>query len=307
MIGAIVNPRAGGWKRLHDSALLHDRSATVARWLDPEQPNRVKVYEMTAPADGQRLANIALDEGCDTVVAVGGDGTVNDVLQTVAADDRARLGLIPMGTANVLARVLDIPRHDPARAAQIVVSGLEQRIDLGKTGEKWFALVAGVGFDGAVTKAVNHRVKHRIGEWAYVIAAAKVAMRYPRCRITLTLDGLTPMEIDSYLVLIANGGQYAGHYRLGPDVSTTDGLLDVFVCTHRRPLLRSMAADALALVRNRFHVALGVRHFQARDILLTSDRPMPVQLDGDLTGHLPLSIQVVPAALRIRVPHPVPA
>ena len=304
MVGAIVNPRSGGWKRLHDSHLMHDRTAAVARWLDPEQPERVRVYEMQAADDGQRLAREALDAGCDTIVVVGGDGTINDVLQTLAAEDKARLGLIPMGTANVLARVLDIPRHDPARAAQIAVNGLEQRIDLGHTGSRWFALVAGIGFDGAVTKAVSRRVKRRIGEWAYVLAAAKVAMRYPRCHITLTLDDKGPQEFDAYLVLIANGGQYAGHYRLGPQVSPSDGLLDVFVCTHRRPLVRGMASDAFALVRNRFHTATGVHHFQARSISLSSDKPMPVELDGDPTGHLPLTVQVAPAVLRVRVPHP---
>ena len=304
MVGAIVNPRSGGWKRLHDSHLLHDRCAAVARWLDPDRPDRVRVFEMQAPADGQRLAREALEAGCETLVVVGGDGTINDVLQAVATDDRARLGIIPMGTANVLARVLDIPRHDPARAAQIAVHGLERRIDLGHTGDRWFALVAGIGFDGAVTNAVSRKMKRRIGEWAYVLAAAKVAMRYPRCRVTLTMDDRAPVEIDAYLILIANGGQYAGHYRLGPQVSPSDGLLDVFVCTHRRPLVRGMASDAFALVRNRFHTATGVHHFQARNIALTSDRTMPVELDGDPIGCLPLSVQVVPAALRVSVPHP---
>lgn len=304
MVGAIVNPRSGGWKRLHDSHLLEDRAATVARWLDPEQPDRVRVFLMQGAADGQRLAREALDAGCETLVVVGGDGTINDVIQALASDDRAQLGVIPMGTANVLARVLDIPRHDPARAAQIAVHGLEQRIDLGYTGERWFALVAGIGFDGAVTKAVSRRIKRRIGEWAYVLAAARVAMSYPRCHVTLTLDERTPLEFDAYLILIANGGQYAGHYRLGPQVSPSDGLLDVFVCTHRRPLVRGMASDAFALVRNRFHTATGVHHFQARSISLTSDKTMPVELDGDPTGQLPLAVQVVPAALRMRVPHP---
>jgi len=212
--------------------------------------------------------------------------------------------VIPMGTANVLARVLEIPRHDPACAAQIAMTGLEQRIDLGRTDDRWFALVAGIGFDGAVTNAVSRKMKRRIGEWAYVLAAAKVAMRYPRCRINLTLDDREPQEFDAYLVLIANGGQYAGHYRLGPQVSPTDGLLDIFVCTHRRPLVRGMASDAFALVRNRFHTATGVHHFQARHITLTSDKTMPVELDGDPTGQLPLTVHVAPSALRVRVPHP---
>ena len=176
MVGAIVNPRSGGWKRLHDSHLMHDRMAVVARWLDPEQPDRIRVYEMKAADDGQRLTQEALDAGCDTVVVVGGDGTINDVLQTLASEDRARLGVIPMGTANVLARVLEIPRHDPACAAQIAMTGLEQRIDLGRTDDRWFALVAGIGFDGAVTNAVSRKMKRRIGEWAYVLAAADAGL-----------------------------------------------------------------------------------------------------------------------------------
>jgi len=304
-LAAILNPKAGGWARLQDAQDRQDPAAAVARWLAPEAPESVWTRETRAPGDGARLACEALAQGYETLVAVGGDGTINAIVQGVQsaqAADQVRLGLLPMGTANVLARVLEVPLEDPQAAARIIRAGQERRIDLGRMGERWFVLVAGIGFDGAVTQAVNLGLKERIGEWAYVLAAARAALSFPRCRVTLTLDGATPQEFDAYLVLVANGGRYAGQFLLSPEVSPSDGLLDVFVCLHRRPLARAVAADALALTRGHLDRAPGVRRFRARHIVLETDCPLPVELDGDAAGQTPAIIEVVPNVLRVLVP-----
>ncbi len=304
-IGAIFNPRAGGWTRLHDPQARQAPAEAVARWLAPEAPESVWVQAMRAAGDGARLAREALAQGCDTLVAVGGDGTINDVVQglySAGAASSPRLGLLPMGTANVLARVLNLPRYDPEAAGQIVRAGRERQIDLGRMGERVFVLVAGIGFDGAVTQAVNMRLKRRIGEWAYILAAAQLALSYPRRTVHLELDNGHSRTFDAYLILIANGGRYAGRFQLGPAVSLSDGLLDVFVCLRRRPLVRGIATHALALACNRLIQAAGVRHFRARVITLDADSPLPIELDGDAAGQTPTTIEVVPNALRVLVP-----
>src|SRR5579871_1321907 len=101
-ICAIVNPRAGGWKRLKDPQAAADPIGTAARWIAPDAPESVTVRAMRGPDEGAHLAQALLEEGYETLVAVGGDGTINDIIQTIASAGKGtRLGLIPMGTANV--------------------------------------------------------------------------------------------------------------------------------------------------------------------------------------------------------------
>ena len=302
-ICAIVNPRAGGWKRLNDPAAVADPLATVARWIAPDAPESIKVYAMRGPDEGAQMANTLINEGFDTIVAVGGDGTINDVIQSVAtAGLGTRFGLIPMGTANVLSRVLGIPRNDPAAAARIIREGKEHPIDLARANGKWFSLVAGIGFDGAVTHAVNFRLKRRIGRLAYGIATVQVAMNYPRRHIRLTLDHGETKEFNSYMTLVANGGRYAGRFQLGPHVRIDDGYLDVFVCMRRRPLLRSLTTHGIALLRDRLHTASAVQHFRVKHLTLDAAEPLPIELDGDAAGDTPITIEIVPKALNVLVP-----
>jgi YegS/Rv2252/BmrU family lipid kinase len=300
---AIVNPRSGSWQR---SAYAHrDPVEIVSGWLAPEDPQSVKVKVMRGAKEGVTLTRQALDEGCDTVVAVGGDGTINDVIQGLCGNSsqaQGRLGLIPMGTANVLARILGFPLHDPHAASRIVSEGHTRRIDLGRANGQWFALVAGVGFDGAVTRAINPRWKRRLGRLAYVATAARVAAKYPKARITIQTEVGPPQDYDAFLVLIANGGRYAGNFRLGAQVRLDDGMLDLFVCLRSGPLLPTLVANGYALARSRLDRAVGIVHLRAREVVLSADRALPLQLDGDTVGTTPATISIVPGALEVLVP-----
>jgi YegS/Rv2252/BmrU family lipid kinase len=302
-ICAIVNPRSGSWQR--SGYERQDPIEIVSHWLAPEAPASLTVKVMHGPKEGVALTRQALAEGFSTVVAVGGDGTINDVIQGLCGDcsqARGRLGLIPMGTANVLARILGLPLHDPLAASRIVREGHTRRIDLGRANGQWFALVAGIGFDGAVTRAIDPRCKRMFGRLAYVATAARVATRFPRARITLQTDAGPPRDYDAFLVLIANGGRYAGNYRLGAYVRLDDGMLDVFVCLRNGPLLPTVMATGYALARSRLDRAAGVVHFRVRQAVVTADRALPLQLDGDAVGATPASVSVVPAAIEVIVP-----
>jgi YegS/Rv2252/BmrU family lipid kinase len=275
----------------------------VAAWLAPDDPDSIKTLVMAGPNDGAILTRMALDAGYDTIVAVGGDGTLNDVIQELCRTENAvRLGLIPMGTANVLARVLALPIDDPLAAAAIVRVGDERRIDLGRCGDRWFALVVGVGFDGAVTLAVDPERKRRLGRLAYVMAAVRVVFRYSASQITLELDGGAVQTFPAYLVLIANGGRYAGSYRLGDEVLLDDGQFDLFVLQRHGPLLFCVIRHTIALLANRLNSAAGVMHLRAQQVSITSDRLVPVQADGDPIGLTPAVVEIAPARLRVLAP-----
>ena len=304
----IVNPRAGGWRHVPISAVSGAFESTVTNWLLCHErcaPGQIQVHLLQEANGGATLARAAIAAGCRTLVAVGGDGTFNDILQGVMASghgDTVTLGLIPMGTANVLAGVLGLPVGDPSGAARIICEAHTRRIDVGQTQSRWFALVAGVGFDAAATQRVNARLKRRVGELAYVAAAFGLALRYPRQPVRLQFDGGPTQTFDAYLVVIANGGQWGGRFRLGADVRPDDGLLDVYVCERRGPLAVSVLRHGLALLQNRFESVAGVQHFQARDIVVDAHLPLPIQLDGDAAGSTPLHVHVVPNALRVFVP-----
>ncbi len=304
----IVNPRAGGWRHVKPSGPDTTPAALVTEWLlchNRYAPNQVQIHLLREAGAGASLARAALDRGCRAIVAVGGDGTFNDVLQGVMASGVSTdvtLGLIPMGTANVLAGVLGLPLADPHGAARVVCAGHTRSIDVGQTQSHWFALAAGVGFDAEAARRVSSRWKRRVGEAAYVASAAKLVLRYPRHAIRLVCDDGPVRAFDAYLVVVANGGQYGGRFRLGANVRLDDGLLDVYVCERSGPLALSVLRHGLALLRNRFEGVAGVRHFQVRDVVITSDTPLAVHLDGDAAGATPLHVRVEPNALRVLVP-----
>lgn len=305
-LAAIVNPRSGGWRRLRDAQARADPAAAVARWLASENSESVFVRETRGAGEGRELALQAIAQGCDTIVAVGGDGTINEVLQgicSVPVEARPRLGILPMGTVNVLARVLGLPVHEPPTAARAVLESHVRQIDVGRANGRWFVLGAGVGFDARVIQRVDSRLKQHLGRIAYILAILRTLWSYPRCPLTITLDDGDPQSFDAYLALIANGDHYAGGFRLGPDVQPNDGLLDVFLCLRRRPFACGVFAHALALVRHRLYAAPAVRHFRARRIVIDAAQPLPVQLDGDLAGTTPVTLEVTPSALRVLAPN----
>ncbi len=304
----IVNPRAGGWRHVKSSAPAAAPAALVTDWLlchNRYKPDQVQVHLLREAGAGAALARSALDAGCRAIVSVGGDGTFNDVLQGVMAsglNEAVTLGLIPMGTANVLAGVLGLPLDDPRGAARVICAGHTRSIDVGRTQTRWFALAAGIGFDAEATRRVSPYWKRRVGEPAYVVSAAKLALRYPRHAIRLVCDGGPAQAFDAYLVVVANGGQYGGRFRLGANVLLDDGLLDVYVCERSGLLAASVLRHGLALLRNRFEGVAGVRHFQVRDVVIEADTPLAIHLDGDAAGLTPLHVRVVPNALRVCVP-----
>lgn len=301
-IVAVVNPYSGGWKRYPGGTTAAGRAALLSDWLADGQGEELLIRETCAPGDGTKQAKLALAEGHEILVAVGGDGTVREVAQALVREQRGKLALLPIGTVNVLARALAIPLNNPATAGRILLQGRERRLDVGRCEEAYFMLMAGIGLDGAVVQGIDARWKRRLGGASYLLRALRLSLRLPKQAVTLTVDEGVPQRYDAYQVLIANTAEYGGSLPLGSMVKPDDGLLDIFVCRRRVPLVGALLGDLSRLARGRFAETGAVHHFQARRVQVAGEGRLPVQLDGDSAGHTPVTVTCVPAALTVYGP-----
>ncbi len=258
----------------------------------------------TAPGDARRLAAEAVQEGFETVVAAGGDGTLNEVLNGLGdvahGFEQARLGVLPLGTVNVFAREMGLPR-DFMGAWATVRAGREVAIDLpqvefgeGKeAGRRFFAQLAGAGLDARAIELVKWEIKKKIGPFAYVLAGLQALAQKP-AKITVSTNGGTA---QGGLVLIGNGGLYGGDYRIFPGASMNDGLLDVCVFPKVTWLTLGICGPSL-LLRGRLPRSTHVLLRSAR-VTLTGSPPASMEVDGEWAGKLPASFSVRQAALRV--------
>jgi YegS/Rv2252/BmrU family lipid kinase len=264
--------------------------------------------KLTAAAgDARRLAAEAIREGFESVVAAGGDGTLNEVLNGFSdvpdGFERARLGLLPLGTVNVFARELDIPtKLDAAWAA--ICQGRETRIDLptvdfqasGKRERRCFAQLAGAGLDARAVEQVRWQLKKKIGYLAYVVAGLKALMG-AQSKITVTGGG---HSVTGEQVLIGNGRLYGGQYRVFPQADLRDGRLDV--CVFPRVTWFTLAHCGPSLLLRGTLPSSATKAFQAESLTLSSPSSTPLEADGELLGHLPATFSLQRSRLRVIVP-----
>lgn len=276
-----------------------------------------------APGDASRLAAEAVQEGFDIVVAAGGDGTVNEVLNGLGDAPegfaRARLGVLPLGTVNVFARELALPL-DLGPAWQVILAGRETRIDLprveyegaGGRQRRYFVQLAGAGLDARAVELVHWELKKKIGPLAYVWAGLE-ALRAAPAQITVARDSSPAPGPDATahladaranstaaLVLIGNGRLYGGEFRIFPKADLRDGLLDV--CVFPRADWRTLASCGPSLLLRGRLPASVAECFSAAAVTLSSPGSVPFELDGELVGHLPALFLIERERLRVIVP-----
>ena len=291
----IFNPTARG-----------DKARRFRRHLDAI--GREAKLKLTAAAgDARRLAAEAVGEGFEVIVAAGGDGTLNEVLNGIgdAPDgfERARLGVLPLGTVNVFARELALStKLDVAWA--VIRQGRETRIDLpaveyrakGAPQRLYFAQMAGAGLDARAIELVNWQLKKKIGSLAYVVAGLR-ALLGAQSKITAAGGGHSAV---GELVLIGNGRLYGGDFRVFPQADLRDGLLDVCVFPRVNWLTLLRCGPGL-LLRGRLPASC-VKVFQAESFTLTSPSATALEADGELIGHLPATFSIARSRLRVIVP-----
>lgn len=290
----IVNPASGGVRGEADLALLRETAAWLSRHGMPTE-----VRLTATPGDATRLAAEAVRKRMDMVVAVGGDGTLNDVIQALAEHDTA-LGVLPMGTVNVWAREMGIPM-ELAAAREVLLHGVRRRVDLGLAGRRYFLLMAGVGFDAEVARRVDRGRLKRLGLKLlhYIAAAGVMSVTQPPTRVWVQYDGKR-RTYNALMILVGNTRLYGGALSFANRAVADDGRLDLVVVENGGLLYRLGVLGRAVLRRD----SLGprVRYAQARVIRMLSEVPLPVQVDGEVIGTLPMTFTAAASALTVVVP-----
>ncbi len=252
--------------------------------------------EPDAPA---RLAKEAAAAGRD-LVACGGDGVVSE-LAAVAADTGCRLAIVPTGAGNDFARELGYDTKNPMSAFDVLTSGQDQVVDLGRVNGRWYTCVTASGFDAEANRWAN-TVQRISGTALYVAATIRTLAVYSPKPYRLTVDGESH-ELEAWLIAVGNGPAYAGGMHITPNASMHDGLLDVTVIG---PLSKPALLWAFPRVFKGTHVSHpAASTFRGEHIELVSldaSTPMDVYADGERVGPLPASMEAVPDALTVRVP-----
>jgi len=282
----VLNPEARTARRLGVASEL----STVA----PQAILRLT----QGPGHAEAIAREAVAMGFSTVVAGGGDGTINEVLRGIAGSD-IRFGVLPLGTMNVFARELGLPLAWPAAWARIA-HGNERRVDVGWANGMPFAQLAGVGFDAQAIARVNPLLKRRLGPVAYLWAGLQ-SLFLPAAQITVLAEGRAPMQ--GVWVVLGTGRYYGGPFTVFPDAKNGDGLLNVLVV---RDLSIHCLLSGLLTLPMGWHTKIeGVTYFQTRRLrvepLQGQETSPEWELDGELIGRAPVDFHVTQNALRVAV------
>lgn len=263
-----------------------------------------RVHEIGGPEDMGEAIREAVGRGIDLVVAAGGDGTVSAVANALGAGREAPpvpIGIIPLGTANVLARELGIPVVPEDACRLLAGDHATQGLDAMRLGDKIYFTQVGVGIDALMIRDTKAEAKRRFGRVAYLWTAFTRLLGFQPRTFALTIDGQT-RRVRASQVVVANGGILGQPpFRWGPDIRPDDGRLDV--CIVRARSLGDYLGLAWHVFRHRPDRNRNVRYFHAeRSIAIRTKRPLPVQADGEIVGQTPVEVEVVPGAVRVVVP-----
>ncbi len=246
--------------------------------------------------EAELLARHAVKEGFQTIVAAGGDGTINEIVNGIA-ESEVVLGLLPLGTMNVFATELGLPANDLDHCWEIIRSQRTRRVDLPSANGKHFVQLAGVGLDAQVVQETSHTFKRNFGPLSYLISAAQIATRQPP---RLTIESENAVTDEGSLVLVGNGRLYGGRFPFFKQAMIDDGLLDVLVFKR---------LNYIEIIRYLQNVVFSsqitspeVEYFQTRRLRVTSDANVPVEIDGEVVGSCPVEFQIRAGGLRVLTP-----
>lgn len=294
-VALLVNPTSGRGRG--------GRLAPVAARRLLERGVDVTVHVGASPADMERLAREAVADGVDAVVACGGDGTVNLVLQAVAGT-QTPLGMVPVGTGDDNARTMGIPLEDPAAAADVVADGFVRTVDAATVESadgtrRWFVGVLSSGFDSNVNERAN-RISWPKGQARYVVSILGELRTFTPVDYRVVLDD-EELVGRGMLVSVGNGISYGGGMKVCPGAVVDDGLLDL-------TWLHEVGKGTFLKVFPRVFKGTHVEHpsvttHRGRRVRIEADGQI-AYADGERIGPLPIDVEVHPGALRVLVPRP---
>jgi diacylglycerol kinase (ATP) len=285
-------------------AVGSDLRASLVRLCDTQGWAEPLWLETTVEDPGVGQAREALEAGVDVVIAAGGDGTVRCVAEVLAGTGTP-LGLIPLGTGNLLARNMGVDISDPVSAAYDVLNGTERTVDVVRSSfdhsgdENVFLVMAGVGYDAAIMADTVDVLKDRMGWLAYVEAGIRKLPGKP-VKATIQVDGKHPVKRRIRSVMIGNCGRIMGGIEIFPEAKIDDGVLDLLILAPRGRL--GWLGVVAGIFGRRKNETESAEYFQGKSAEVTLEHEQEFQLDGDHVGagkHM--AIRLDPGALKIRM------
>lgn len=274
----IVNPAAGR-ARFSERRLRRFVAAL-------ERQGCTVVLRRAGPSPGQveRLAGQA-EPGFDAIVAAGGDGTISAVVNGLG-DRAVPFGVLPLGSANVLAREIRLPRA-PEALASLITTGPVSPIWPGRVGNRAFVMMASAGFDSEIVAALSPELKRRVGRLAFAWGFLVRLWHCPACELTVRADGV---EYRAAAVVAAKGRHYAGPFVVAPGADLAEPVLELVLLDRRGrwAMLRYATALFLGRVPRLGDIAI----VRARQASVAGNRALPVQADGEIVGELPITLAV---------------
>ncbi|HAF02198.1 MAG TPA: hypothetical protein DCO65_09115 [Spartobacteria bacterium] len=282
----IVNPLAGS---------VTDVDALLSQ-LQRLEPAALRVTRRRG--DAEKFAREAVRKKCGYVVAAGGDGTLNEVINGIAKNaQQVRLGLVPLGTGNDFARSLELPLNVEENI-DILLSQKSMAIDLVRIRSdhtRYFVNVSAGGFSGYVAEKLTPKIKRAWGPLAYVRSAAAALPKLHAYKTVVVFDDEERLTIDLYNVVIGNGRFVAGGLPIAPTADPADGLLDVILIPKRPGPEMALLAAKIVLGKHVSNNAVIFR--RAKKIAVRSRPGMWFNVDGELVGKAPAVFQIIPGAL----------
>ena len=263
---AIINPISGTRSKEKLEELLQQTFRRVQADLT--------ILHTTGPDDARTMGRQAAEAGYDLVVAVGGDGTVNEVASALCRT-RTALGIIPCGSGNGLARTLQIPQNFE-KSLEILTEGVVENCDYGMVNGIPFFCTFGLGFDAAVADSFSHC--GRRGRLTYIRKAIEEYLRYRPASYALFINGEVAVK-EAFLIAVCNVSQYGNNVYIAPGASVNDGLLDITVVRAGSPVDTAMAG--LGMLAGSFGPNRTIESFRVREAVITRLEPGIVQLDGE--------------------------
>jgi YegS/Rv2252/BmrU family lipid kinase len=286
MLHLIINPKAGNGRGARLGALVE---STLVR----EGVKHAALYT-ERPGHGSALAREAVAAGAQTVVAIGGDGTVREVAEGLHGGGTA-LGIIPAGTGNDVAKMLRLPKK-PLEALDFLLSHPARPLDAGRVGESLFVNVCGTGFDVCVLDFALKAKKYVRGMLPYLLGVLRTMLTYRPLQVQVQLDGAPPERRALLLAAVANGRYFGGGMDVAPTSQADDGLFDV-ILIDAMPR-RMMPFQLPKLLNGHIMDVPGATCQRCQSVRLSAEG-MRVNVDGEIIPMAEAAFAVLPAALRV--------
>jgi len=249
-----------------------------------------------ASGHARALAAEIASDGVPTIIACGGDGTLNEVINGIAGT-ATNVAVIRGGTGNVFAKEIGMPRT-PEKALKALVDGEVRYFDLGVAGDRYFLLMAGIGYDANIVRRVPNLQKRLLGTTAFVIDGLWTLPTYKSRPVTVRIDGVQE-DLDLYWMLLGNTRSYGGVIDITAQAVADDGKLDAFICSGDGVV--RVLSNAWSLARRQYETrqGIGLQRLSRLDVLTPG---VPVQADGEYFGETPMSFSVARRMLPVLVP-----